>query len=292
MKQSTEITEGDIKELSDETPIDEEYLRDSVQSQRADNKYEESVLDADYQNKNMNTVNKIKNALRFVSRSFFPNPTIPNYGKVIDVRSPKDIDTIIIETKTEYAEIPSEYEDYDRYAFKEFEFNLKSTESKEKLDRLVHTLNVSRPSDLEGKRIPTVFINEYDDKSPMIGRRQKYRFYPFNYKIDVIHSNMTNSEKVGRYIRRMLMKLKCFERSKDTGEKQGKYCFNRNVLVYLNLVLGIPAILSSNPLLMCFGFFFMGLYLTCVIASISAGIYEVFTKNEGERDRIETKINK
>lgn len=292
MKQRTKLSDDEISELSDSMDIDEEYLLDSVQSRRADHQYEESVVESSEESTGSSWFGKIKNGMRFVKNCFYPVHTVPNTATVINVNSPEDTSNIEIETKTEFSNIYVEYEETQDVFTKEHILDLSKSKNKEIIEKLLNYAGVNQPSELEGEKVPVRPSQNHRYTKNIRTRERRHKFYDFDHSIDVTHSNMTILNVLKRHINRILMKVGCIERKRKDNRRQGLFALNRNILLILAIIPFVIGFLISSHIVVGISGLLTSIYLYNVIISLLAGLYEVLSKNEENRDRIKAKINK
>lgn len=278
-----QISSNDVKDISEETGLKEEYIMDSVERQRADEMFKESKANMESNKSEPDNKRTFKNCFKFLARCFYIRPITPNFATITDISTSSDPNEISLDVETQH---PTVADDPDNYRVKEgtnsrkISFNMNDEEDAEKIQNLLDYNDESKPSDLIECKIP---ITPGCDEMNF----SKSRFY---YEDDISHSNMTLSEKSKRFTERTLMKLNCMERASIYlgSDSQGEFTINKNFFLYLSiLAVSIQFLIGLQP---SFSLFMP--YLLMVIINILIGAKDVFENNSEDRGYIKQKLKK
>lgn len=287
-KTQTEITKEDIKDISEETGLKEEYIEDSVEKQKADEIFEQSKKEVQRDTEDRNLKQKFINTVKFIGRSFYMRATDPIFGTITEINTSGSSNKIILELQVEYPDI-ADGEESKKSVFKsktskELVFDMDYQKNVEKIQKLLDINNVSKPSKLENCKIPIRSTTSELD----------YGMSAFNFYEDIPHSNMTLKQKTGRFIQRTLVHLNCFERASSYHgtKKHGEFKLNKNIFLYLSIATFIPQLFTGWFILTAFYSTFIGLYIYLVIINILYGLSDIFNNNQGERYYIKQKLKK
>lgn len=283
-----EITKENIEHISKETGVKEEYIRDSVEKQKADEIFRNSKKELDSGTEDRNLKEDLINTARFVGRCFYITPTVPIFGTIINVNTSESSDTIILEVGVEYPDLDDGGKNkksvFDSKSHKNFRFRMDNKKNVEMMREILDLNNVSKPSELENCKIP-IRSNSYN---------LNYGMSEFGFNKDIPHSNMTLKQKTGRLIQRTLIRLNCFERASSYKgvNSHGDFELNKNPLLYLSLITFLATSLTNWSLFSMMFSTFFGVYFVIVIMNIFYGLSDIFNNNKGDRYYIRQKINK
>lgn len=289
-----EIGEDEVDEMAEKTGLDPEILQSSIDTQRADEKYEKYEQDeSEPEGSTRSRLEKAKTFVRFLGNSAVRNPTLPRLGTVTEVDAKDSEDQIQVTVEVTYPELPYENPESDTMV-QTITYDL--NEEKGDLDFILQKAGVSKPSQLEDEKVP-VFLRSEEK----LGSMEVPTFR-------IPDRNDTLEEKFNYNLLRTLYRIKAFERCGSNTEAmdEGEFFINRNIFLSLSL-----AMLLSGGLVGAIGEFasigyltgvmyfigvcsgiIAGLYLIAVLSSFASAASSYATNPEGERDYIRDFINK
>jgi hypothetical protein len=284
-----ELNERDIQEMSDNTGLDKDVLRSSIEKQRADDKYKAAQSETTYETKDY--VSKLKKTLRFFQSAFIRNPTVPKKSKITDIKSPEYSSEIIIEMESPYPKIYCESTSKDKLNGL-FKYNLDKNEDKRDLDYILDKAGVNKPSQLIGETIP-VDVNDSGDG----------HLKTADPKIETYKNPVTVFDKIQYIYRRTLLYTKSIERKGKSKNTQGEWMINRNALlfwIFPLLALGVGILemeeiilhnfVASLPIFMALSLILS--YLFVVSITLIKGLFAFLSKKPENREYINKYINK
>lgn len=281
------IDECDVKQIKDSTNIEEEYIKESIERQRADEFFRKSEVDetdADDINKFTNYISDLKTFGRFLIRCVYMRPTVPNFATVTDVRSPQDSNYISIKTETEYPVSNGKKYKKEKEIFSKTFKLYNNPKDNEIIQRLLEYSNVSKPTQLIDKKIPI----KPDQKDI------HHKKTPFEYSIDLNKSDMSFTGKIYRKYNRVMMRLNCYERSSMVRghNSNGEFRLNKNILLYFSMLSILPTLFTSIAFFdIMFTVSFIS-YSILLIINIIFGSLEFILDERDERSYVKQKLNK
>lgn len=276
MDYTVELDDSDIEQISDESGVDEKYIKKSLELKRADNRY--------CKNKPPVKTDKSKNNLKiltlFIKNELITFPTIPNFAKIKSVKSPKeDSDKVILCTKTDYPKLKKQ----DKNTIeKTFDFDLNDMVDYQKFNYILNYVDVDNPSDLEGKFIPTRPISVTN-----------YRCRIDNISYEIHTPKNTIAGKINYKIYRLFMRTKCIERYSDklSRTNSGRFGYNRNIYLLLTVLLSPLLFIDFNFAIHLISATLF-IYVLATVSSLIIGLSEFLTEESSERYYIQKTIHK
>lgn len=277
---AVELNASEIETLSEEIGVDKKYIKKSLELERADTRFKK------YNKKKQSTkqngtskFSQVKNCYSFLCKQLFCRPTIPNFATVKSVESPKNMDRIILHTKTDYPKLNPDEKDIME---KSFRFHLNSDMDLDRLNYIIDAVGVKNPSELESKSIPT---------QPVTVSKSRRRMNKISYSLHI--SGDTIKDKIKYKIKRLSMRGYCIERqSKCMGKPTwGSFNYNKNVIILCLLFLS-PSLLITSKVGMFAMIILFVIYFVSVLFSLSCGLYDVVSNKPEDRTYIQEKITK
>lgn len=154
------VTDDDVKRMSDESGVEVEIIESSVQMKRANEKFNKYKRESENDNNKENRSNLtiMKNILIFIPKLFIDTRHGPIKGKVTDIENPQGTDELIIEVSAKHNEIADYNEkeaNYGKIDVVENEsYDLK--DDTKQIEYLLDKTNSEDIGEMVGKKIPIV----------------------------------------------------------------------------------------------------------------------------------------
>lgn len=281
-EEQIEISDSEIKSLSESTGINKKYIEKSVELDRADKRFKSQKRSRENKEKNFD-LKTLKDTFRFIQAQLIPIHTTPNFATVTSVNSPKDSpNEIILKTETEYPKLYKDKNNCEKMQ-KSFRFNISNDSNLEELNNILDYVGVNAPSELENKEIPT---------KPLSTTNHRSHLDEISYEIHNPKSTILGKFKYKSY--RALMRLNCYERQTkymggDTGN--GRFALNRNIYLLFTLLL-TPFLFINYDVIKYLIYITISPYLLTLFVSMLYGMYEIASKKSENRDYIKHKLKK
>lgn len=296
-----DISDDDIKRMSNSAGIEEEIIESSLEIERANEKFNKykKQNQKDSENKNKKSTSGIvKNTLVFIPKLFINTRHSPVKGEITDIKNPKGSNKLIIEVTAEHNRVADHHEKNADYGKMEVSKKVSYDMNKDinQIEYLLDKTSSKNPGDMLGKNI-SVISESTKSGHPDHDIPGK----PYN-----IADKFFNTVDIYRGYFRMREEGQFFEEDNSSGE----YGLNTNSLLLGTLLFGAfgnftmysSSILSSIELIqgilygiglvftllsIIIGF----LYIFVVYLNIFFSIKDLIYKERGERYIIRQIIN-